>query len=110
MLLCVIISRLRRIFFILYDRRLNYTVKSELATVFHKYYGDDHYGELVYDIDNVPEGKPSFRVLIDYEGKNYCIDNYDIYNTTSVGDSVAIFVHTGYDKKGKARRQFLTIK
>lgn len=50
-----------------------------------------------------------YNVHLNYKGERHIFNCKDIYESVEVGDTIPIFVHTGYNEKGKVKHVFLTI-
>lgn len=50
-----------------------------------------------------------FNVYLIYEGKEYCFNNEEMFNSLEVGDMVSVTVHKGYNIKGDCKNTYLTI-
>lgn len=51
-----------------------------------------------------------YNVCLFCWGKSYTLNNRKLYDSVKVNDIIPVSVHTGYDKKGDIKEQYITLR
>ena len=104
-----------KIIITIYHKTLRYETFSSTAKVCDKDYENDHTVTIctmvgkkmipqIYHFDD------EFNVYLLYDGKQYCFDNEDLYNSVNINDNVSVLVHKGYNKNDELKHVYLSIE
>ena len=109
----LIIELIYTIFLEVYHSTLQYQTYFDIVQVVDKEYEEQHTSTTIMPVGKVivPQSRyhdEEYNVHVIYEGKDYCINNKDLYERVNVGDKVCLKIHKGYNKKQEIKHIFIT--
>lgn len=94
----------------IYHKTLRYETFPSSAKVCNAKYEEEYTTWIYSGKTMIPQfHDEEFNVYLMYEGKEYCFDDEELYNSVNIGDIIPVLVHKGYNKKNELKHIYLSI-
>ena len=94
-----------------YHKTLRYETFFSTAEVCKKKYEEEYTTMLYIGKVYMPQiHEEEYNVYLMYDGKQYCFDDENLYNSVDVGDIVNVVIHEGYNKQNELKYVYLSLE